>query len=87
MQIEDGLLTKNEVEQISREIERRENGLEDLVREMEMEYSLEEVKKARDSGRGLAYAVISDYAVRERGTRYKLAQFLRTVRFVYVSQK
>ena len=70
------------------EIERGgESGLEELVREMEMEYSLEEAKKARDSSRGFAYAVISDYAERERGTRYKLAQFLRAVRFVDASRK
>ena len=57
------------------------------MKEMEMEYSLEEAKKARDASRDLAYAVISDYAEREHGTRYKLAQFLRAVRFVDASRK
>ena len=52
-----------------------------------MEYSLEEAKKVRNRSTSLAYAVISDFAERERGTRYKLAEFLRSARFGDTSRK
>ena len=52
-----------------------------------MEYSLEDAKKDRNRGRSLAYAVISDFAEREHGTRYKLAEFLRYFCFNETSEK
>lgn len=84
-QIEDGPLTKNEVENVSKGIEC--GCLEDLVEVMEMQYSLEEAKKAQDRSKSLAHAVISDFAKRERETRYKLAQFLQAANFIDTSQR
>ena len=52
-----------------------------------MEYSLEEAKKDQNRSISLAYAMISDFAEREHGTRYKLAEFLRSARFGNTSRK
>ena len=47
-----------------------------------MEYSVHEAVNSHDSNKGLAYAVISDFTHVERGgTRYKMAQFLRSAKF------
>ena len=62
------------------------SGLQDLVKEMEMEYSLSEAQTARDSDEP-EYLVISDFAERERGTRYQLAEYLRSTRFIVLSQR
>ena len=56
----------------------------DLVKEMEMEYSC---KKAEESSQGLADGVISDFAMKEDGTRYQLAQFLESAKFHDLSQE
>ena len=56
----------------------------DLVKEMEMEYSC---KKAKESSQGLACGVISDFAMKEDGTRYQLAQFLEASKFHDLSQE
>lgn len=84
MELKDDALTEIEIENVSKEIS--DDRVEDLVREMEMEYSLEEAKKDRPS-QGLAYAVISDFVENEDGTRYKLAQFLKSANFVNTSRK
>ena len=60
-------------------------GLRELVEVMEMEYSLDEVVNARDSGEP-SYSVLSDYAA-QGGTRYELAQFLRDAKFTNLSSK
>ena len=61
------------------------NGLRELVEVMEMEYSLDEVVNARNSGEP-SYTVLSNYAA-QGGTRYELAQFLRDARFYNLSSK
>ena len=68
-------MTQNEIENVSLKVETR---VTDLVEEMEMEYSCE---KAKESSQGLAHAVISDFAIKEDGKRYKLAQFLEASKF------
>ena len=82
--IEDGSLTENEIRNVAGEIE---NDVHIFAREVEMEYSLEDARKDRNRSRSLAYAVISDFAEREHGTRYKLAEFLRSARFIDTSRK
>ena len=85
MCIEDGPLTPIEIENVSREVER---DVEDLVREMEMECSLDRAKSARQPpSRGLAYAVISDFAASKEKTRYELAQHLQSAKLLDTSQK
>lgn len=70
---------------MSREVER---DVEDLVREMEMEYSLDEAKRARQHpSRGLAYSVISEFAASKPKTRYELAQYLKSAQLLDTSQK
>ena len=68
------------MENVSKDVQR--GCLEDLVRVMEMEYSLDEAKRAQYRSKGLAHAVISDYAKKERETRHKLAHFLKTANFL-----
>lgn len=85
-QIDDGPLTDNEIENVSSEVEQG-GGLMDLVKEMEMEYSLDEATHARGSSRRLAYAVISDFAENENGTRYNLARFLRSANWSDLSRR
>ena len=62
------------------------SGLQELVKEMEMEYSLSEAQTARDCDEP-GYLVISDFAKGERGTRYQLAEYLRATRFIVLSQR
>ena len=80
--IDDGPITETEVKLIANEIK---DGLRELVEVMEMEYSLDEVVNARDSGEP-SYTVLSDYAA-HGGTRYELAQFLRDAKFKNLSSK
>ena len=62
--------------------------MEDLVREMEMEYSLDRAKSARQPpSKGLAYAVISDFAASKGKTRYELAQYLQSAKLPDTSQR
>jgi GTPase SAR1 family protein len=82
--IENGRLTSTEIRNIATAIE---NDVEDLAQEMEMEYSLERARTARNPLLGFAYTVISDFAASRDGTRYKLAQFLHSTRFFNVAQK
>ena len=81
MYIEDGSLTQNEIENVSLNLE---TCVTDLVKEMEMEYSC---KKAKESSQGLAHGVISDFAMKEDGKRYHLAQFLESAKFHDLSQE
>ena len=70
---------------MSREVER---DVEDLAREMEMEYSLDKAKSARKPpSRGLAHVMISDFAASKEKTRYELAQYLQSAKFLDTSQK
>ena len=61
--------------------------MEDLVKNMEMEFSLEKAKTDRNRRMELAYTVISDFAASKEGTRYKLAQYLNSARFFDVARK
>ena len=79
LHVEDGPLTEDEIMNVASQIEK---DVQVFARESEMEYSLDDAKKDRNSSRSLAYAVISDFARREQGTRYKLAEFLRSARFI-----
>ena len=78
-QVKDGPLTETEVEYISREVE---SGLMDLVLEMEMEYCLDEEITSHNPSGNLAYALLSHYAQIEGGTCYKLAEYLRSAKFI-----
>ena len=83
--IEDGPLTPVEIENVSREVEM---DVEDLVREMELEYSLDKAKSAQQHpSRGLAYVVISDFAASKEKTRYELARYLQSAKLLDTSQK
>ena len=84
MQIKDGRLTSTEIKNISRAIE---SDVEDLMEEMEMEYSLKRAKTARNPRMGLAHIVISDFAAEKDGNRYKLAQLLNSAGFFDVAEK
>ena len=81
MYIEDGSLTRSEIENVSLKVETR---VTELVEEMEMEYSYE---IAKESSQDLAHAVISDFAIKEDGKRYKLAQSLESAKFHNLSQE
>ena len=70
---------------MSREVER---DVENLAREMEMEYSLDRAKSARQTRhRDLAYAVISDFATSKEKTRYELVQYLQSAKLPDISQR
>ena len=66
--IEDGKPTKSEMENIAKELKAR-GGIHKLAREMEVEYSLEE--------KSPEYAMLSNWVMNDKGTRYKLAEHLR----------
>ena len=66
--IEDRKPTKSEMENVAKELKAR-GGTHKLAREMEVEYSLEE--------KSPEYAMISEWVMNEKGTRYKLAEHLR----------
>ena len=83
--VEDGPLTEDEIKNVARQIGRGD--VDVFAREIEMEYSLDDAKKDRNRSRSLAYAIISDFAEREHGTRYKLAKLLRSTRFVDASRE
>ena len=51
-----------------------------------MESSVSEAETARD-GTTPEYLVVSDFAEREGGTRYQLAEFLRATGFINLSHK
>ena len=85
LHIEDSAPTKDEIENVSSEM--TDVDAEVLAREMEMEYSIDEAKEDKKRHRNLAYSVIYDFADREGGTRYELAKFLRSAKFVDMSQR
>ena len=67
-EIEDGKPTKSEMENVAKELKAR-GGIHKLAREMEVEYSLEE--------KSPEYAMLSEWVMNKKGTRYKLAEHLR----------
>ena len=50
-----------------------------------MEYSIEVAKRDRNQHSSPAFTLISDYAIHEKGTRYKLAEYLREAGFTHTS--
>ena len=56
-----------------------------LARVMEMEYSLEDTKRDPNQHSNPAFTLISDYVMREEGTRFKLAEYLRETGFTRAS--
>ena len=82
--IEDGPLTKAEIENVSREVI---NGLGDLVTEMEMEFSFSEAVNCQNPSPDPAKCVITDFAEGRDGTRYKLAVFLKAAKFHNTSKE
>jgi GTPase SAR1 family protein len=82
--VEDGSLTETEMKLVAKEIE---NGLSDVVEEMEMQYTLQKIARAPSRSREQAYAVISDFVEGEGGTRYELAQLLDNAGFDELSRK
>ena len=82
--VEDGPLTEAELKLVAKEIE---NGLSDVVEEMEMQYTLKKIARAPSRSRDPAYAVISDLVEGEGGTRYELAQLLDNAGFDELSKK
>ena len=82
--VEDGSLTETEMVLVAKEIE---NGLSDVVEEMEMKYTLKKIARAPNRSREPAYAVISDFVEGEGGTRYELAQLLDNAGFDALSRK
>ena len=85
LHIEDSAPTKDEIENVSSEM--KDVDVEVLAREMDMEYSIHEAKEDKKRHRNLAYSVIYDFADHEGGTRYELAKFLRSAKFVDMSQR
>ena len=82
--VEDGSLSETEMKLVAKEIE---NGLSDVVEEMEMQYTLKKIARAPSRSRERAYAVISDFVEGESGTRYELAQLLDNASFDALSRK
>ena len=74
--IEDGKPTKSEMENVAKELKAK-GGIHKLAREMEVEYSLEE--------KSAEYAMISEWVMNEKGTRYKLAEHLREAGLAQIS--
>ena len=82
--VEDGSLTESEMKLVAKKIE---NGVFDVVEEMEMQYTLNKIAWSPSRSREPAYAVISDYVEGEGGTRYELAQLLDNAGFDELSRK
>ena len=76
--VEDEKPTKSEMENVAKELKAR-GGTHDLAWEMEVEYSSEEENPQ--------YAMISDWVMNEKGTRYKLAEHLREAGLARLSTK
>lgn len=76
-------LTDLEIKHVSSVIQ---SDYQDIVEEMEMQYSLRSVKDEKER-RDPAYAVISDFVECEGGTRYELAQFLESAGYIDLSRK
>ena len=74
--VEDGKPMKTEMENVAKQVEIR-GGAHDLAREMEVEYDLKEPNPE--------YAMISDWVMYEKGTRYKLAEHLREAGLARIS--
>ena len=81
--VEDGSLTESEMKLVAKKIE---NGVFDVVEEMEMQYTLNKIAWSPSRSREPAYAVISDF-VDGGGTRYELAQLLDNAGFYDLSRK
>lgn len=71
-----------EIENIARKIEGRASL---LASEMEMEYSFESAERGPSRCISPEYALISDWVIYDKGTRYKLAEHLREAGFTEVS--
>ena len=82
--VEDGSLTETEMKLVAKEIE---NGLPNVVEEMEMQYTHKKISRSPNWSREPAYAVISDFVEGEGGTRYDLAQLLDNAGFDALSRK
>ena len=50
-----------------------------------MDYSLEDAKRDPNQHSSPAFTLISDYVIHEKGTRYKLAEYLREAGFTHAS--
>ena len=75
LQVNDGSLTNSEIMNVSKDLE--DGAIDRLVKVMEMEYSLEKARMySQNQERSLAYTIITDFAMKERNSRYMLAQFL-----------
>ena len=82
---EDYRPSKAEIENVSREIDVRL--VTDLVTEMEMEYSFSEAVNSLDRSPDPAKSVITDFAERNDGTLYRLAEFLAAAKFHNISKE
>ena len=76
--MQDEKLTKTEMENVAKELKVKES-MSKLAGEMEVEYSLEEECPE--------YAILSDWVMNEKGTRYKLAEHLREAGLARLSTK
>ena len=56
-----------------------------MAKEMDTEYILEAAKKDPSQRNNPAFTLISDWSIHEKGTRYKLAGYLREAGLIHAS--